>query len=32
MSEADRLFEELGYKKEEGNLKPRKENYVYYID
>ena len=22
----------LGYKKEEGNLKPRKENYVYYID
>ena len=22
----------LGYKKEEGNLKPRKENYIYYID
>ena len=22
----------LGYKKEEGTLKPRKENYVYYID
>ena len=22
----------LGYKKEEGNLKPRKENYVYYIN
>lgn len=22
----------LGYKEEEGNLKPRKENYVYYID
>ena len=22
----------LGYKAEEGNLKPRKDNYVYYID